>query len=99
MSESPNNPETSEARPAVRPGLATLRYTTLRLLLRVAWMGIGYALGFRGVMLLIIAFGASGATGLYILRRHRDVMSEGLVAVFAKINKRIDDKSRAEDFD
>lgn len=82
-----------------RLGLSTLRYTTLRLALFIVWAVLLYVLGVRDVLLFVVAFGGSGLTSLYLLRRQRDAMSAGLSSVFSRINKRIEDSKTAEDFD
>ena len=82
-----------------RLGLSTLRYTTLRLALFIVWAVLLYIIGLRDFLLFVVAFGGSGLTSLYLLRRQRDAMSAGLSSVFGKINKRIEDSKTAEDFD
>lgn len=82
-----------------KPGLSALRYTTLRLALFLGWGGVLYLVGVRGIFLALIAFGGSGIMSLFVLQRQRDDMSAGLASVFGRINKRIEDSKKSEDFD
>ncbi len=80
-------------------GLSALRYTTLRLALFIVWAVALYFVGVRDVFLVLLAFGGSGITSLWVLRRQRDAMSAGLDGVFKRINRRIEESKTAEDQD
>ncbi len=82
-----------------KAGLSTIRYTTLRFALFFVCGAALYALGIRDFMLVLVSFGVSGIASLFLLRRQRDDMSAGLVSVFGRINKRIEDSKTAEDVD
>jgi len=82
-----------------KPGLSAIRYTTLRFALFFVCGAVLYAVGVRELLLVLISFGVSGLLSLFLLRRHRDDMSAGLVSVFGRINKRIEDSKKAEDVD
>jgi hypothetical protein len=69
------------------------------LALFIAWVVVLYLVGVRDVFLFLLAFGGSGITSLYVLRRQRDAMSAGLDGVFRRINQRIEDSKTAEDQD
>lgn len=85
--------------PQPHPVLAGLRYTLRRLALLLAAAALLYALGLRGLVLWVLAIGVSGLLSLGWLRRDRDEMSSGLSNFFGRLNQRIEDSKRREDFD
>lgn len=76
-----------------------LRYTLLRISILVLFL-IGLSLvGLQGLVLWIVAIGLSGIASLYLLKGPRDQMSESVVNVVKKVNKKIDDSTTKEDTD
>lgn len=76
-----------------------LRYTLLRMSILFLFL-IGLSLiGLRGLVLWIAAIGLSGIASLYLLKSQRDSMSESVVNVVSKVNKKIDDSATKEDID
>ncbi|MGA0857538.1 MAG: hypothetical protein ACO3P3_05175 [Candidatus Nanopelagicales bacterium] len=76
-----------------------LRYTLLRISILFLFL-IGFSLlGLEGLALWIVAIGLSGFASLYLLKGQRDSMSESVVNVVKKVNKKIDDSTTKEDID
>lgn len=84
---------------AAYPGrvLAFLRYSGLRIALLVAVGGLAYAVGMRGLLLLLVAFLGSGLLSVFVLRGSRDQLGSNVGGVFQRMNDRIDAATRAED--
>lgn len=61
--------------------------------------GLAYALGMRGILLLIVAFLGSGIISYFVLDRIRNNAGRQLGGFFHRINDRIDTATRAEDDD
>jgi Mn2+/Fe2+ NRAMP family transporter len=76
---------------------ATLAYTTARILLFVAAVGLIYLAGARGLLLFGLALVVSGAASYILLSRQRDAMSGALVNRFRSLRSRIDEGAKAED--
>ena len=76
---------------------ATLAYTTARILLFVAAVGLIYLAGARGLLLLALALVVSGAASYILLSRQRDAMSGALMSRFRTLRARIDEGAKAED--
>lgn len=76
-----------------------LVYSALRLLLLVAVGGLAYAVGMRGLLLLIVAFLGSGVLSFFVLRGPRTQFGTDVRGVFQRINDRIDAAARAEDIE
>jgi len=76
---------------------ATLAYTTARILLFVAAVGLIYLAGARGLLLLALALVVSGVASYVLLSRQRDAMSGALVNRFRTLRERIDQGAKAED--
>ena len=72
-------------------------YTFLRILILVSFLGVGYLVGLRGVLLLLIGFLASGIVSLFVLSRTRDQLSTSLFSGFQRVNKRISAAAEKED--
>lgn len=79
--------------------MAFIRYTTLRLAMLIAVGGVGYLLGLRDILLLIVAFLVSGILSLVLLDRQRDAMGASVGGLFSRINARIEASAKAEDDD
>ncbi len=81
---------------------STLAYTTARILLFVAAMGLLYLLGARGILLLGLALIVSGIASYVLLSRQRDAMS-GVIAArltgLTGLRNRLDAGTSAEDDD
>lgn len=76
-----------------------LRYTMLRLTLFVAALALLIGLGARGFVLFVLAVLLSGVVSFFLLSGPRAAMSERLTARLARLNRRIDESTRAEDDD
>ncbi|MGN6176616.1 MAG: DUF4229 domain-containing protein [Streptosporangiaceae bacterium] len=76
---------------------ATLAYTTARILLFVAAVGLIYLAGARGLLLFGLALLVSGAASYFLLSRQRDAMSGALVNRFRSLRGRFDEGTKAED--
>lgn len=79
--------------------MALLRYSTLRFLLLLAAGAVLYAVGLRGLPLLLLALLVSGIASLFLLDRQRDDLGSSVGGWFSRINARIDASARAEDDD
>jgi cell division protein FtsW (lipid II flippase) len=76
---------------------ATLAYTSARILLFVAALGLLYLAGARGLLLVGLALVVSGIVSFVVLSRQRDMMSGALVSRVRRFRDRLDDGTRAED--
>jgi NADH:ubiquinone oxidoreductase subunit 2 (subunit N) len=76
---------------------ATFAYTTARILLFVAAVGLIYLAGARVLLLLALALVVSGAASYILLSRQRDAMSGALMSRFRTLRARIDEGAKAED--
>jgi len=76
---------------------ATFAYTIARILLLAAVVGILYAVGARGWLLLPLAVVISGVISLTALSRQRDAMSGAITARIGDVRRRLDEGSRRED--
>ncbi|MGN6090120.1 MAG: DUF4229 domain-containing protein [Actinomycetales bacterium] len=77
----------------------TLRYTSSRILLFVVAALVCYAIGLRGLLLLAVAVIASGALSWFLLAKQRTEMSQRVESRLQRISSRIDERTRAEDFE
>jgi len=87
----------------MRPALT---YTSARILLFVAALGLLYLAGARGLLLVALALAASGIISFVVLARQRDAMSSSLSARLrgartrvAEFGSRLDEGAKAEDDD
>jgi Mn2+/Fe2+ NRAMP family transporter len=87
----------------MRPALT---YTSARILLFVAALGLLYLTGARGLLLLALALLASGILSYVLLSRQRDAMSSKLTGRLTstrsriqEFGSRIDEGTKAEDQD
>jgi uncharacterized protein DUF4229 len=78
---------------------ATFAYTTARILLFVAAMGLIYLAGARGPLLLALALVVSGAASYILLSRQRDAMAGALGRRLSSFRSRLDAGASAEDKD
>jgi len=85
----------------MRTGLA---YTSARILLLIAAMGLLYLAGARGFVLLALAFLVSALASYVLLSKQRDVMSAALNRRFGRVGRkaaelraRIEEGAAAED--
>jgi uncharacterized oligopeptide transporter (OPT) family protein len=76
---------------------STLLYTLARLALLVLFIGLGYLVGLRGVVLILVGFVVSAIASLFLLDSLRDQVSTGVVKVKKTIDSRIDAATAAED--
>jgi hypothetical protein len=74
-------------------------YTLKRFLLLVLVGGVLYLVGVRGVWLILFAFLVSGAIAMVALRGSREGAAYGITHAVRKVNDRIDESTRAEDYD
>ena len=72
-------------------------YTFLRILILASFLGVGYLVGLRGVLLLLIGFLTSGIVSLFVLSKTRDQLSASIFSGFQKVNKKIADAANKED--
>jgi len=77
--------------------MALLRYTLLRVLLFLAVAALLWIVGLRGLGLVMFAILGSGMISIFALSRSRDAVSVSLANRAAKIKRRIDERSAAED--
>lgn len=75
----------------------TIAYTSARILLFVAALGLLYLVGARGPLLLALALVISGVVSFVVLSRQRDMMSGAIVSRIRNVRERLDDGARAED--
>lgn len=78
---------------------AALAYTSARLLLLVAALGLFYLIGARGLLLLVLAAAVSGLISFVVLSRQRDAMSGALFSRVHELRDRLDTGARSEDQD
>ncbi len=85
---------------------ATLAYTSARIMLLLVSAVLLYLAGARGILLLALAFAASGIASFVLLSRQRDVMSKALLARLkggraraTGFRARLEEGARAEDED
>ena len=64
-------------------------YTFLRILILASFLGIGYLVGLRGILLLLVGFLASGIVSLFVLSKTRDQLSTSIFSGIQRVNKRI----------
>jgi hypothetical protein len=83
---------------------ATLAYTSARILLFIAALGLLYLAGARDLLLVALALLISGLASFVLLSRQRDAMSVSLTqrlrgarGRFGEFGKRIDEGTKAED--
>ena len=74
-------------------------YTVKRFLLLVVVGAVLYLVGLRGVWLILFAFLVSGFIAMIALRGSREGAAYGITHAVKKVNDRIDESSRAEDYD
>jgi Mn2+/Fe2+ NRAMP family transporter len=75
----------------------TLAYTSARILLFLAALGLLYLTGARGLLLVALALLISGIVSFVVLSRQRDAMSGALTSRLRGFRERLDDGARAED--
>ena len=78
---------------------ATFAYTTARILLFVAVLGVLYLVGARGLPLLGLAVLISGLASFLVLSRQRDAMAGAISSRISNFRQRLDEGTRAEDDD
>jgi hypothetical protein len=76
---------------------ATFAYSSARLLLFAAALGILYLFGARGWLLVPLALLASGVISLVVLSRHRDAMSGAIMNRLGSFRRQLDEGTRRED--
>ena len=72
-------------------------YTIARFSLLVAATGIFYLFGARGILLITLAFLASGLVSYILLDQSREQVGRRIAGYFSNMNKRIDESTRSED--
>jgi Mn2+/Fe2+ NRAMP family transporter len=78
---------------------ATFIYTTSRILLFAAVLGLLYVVGARGLLLIGLAVLVSGIISFIVLSRQRDAMSGAITSRITNFRERLDEGTRAEDDD
>ncbi len=76
-----------------------ISYTLARLGLLAVTLGIGYLLGLRGPVLIIVGFLVSGLISLVLLNSQRSQLGGRISGYFSGINQKLDANTRKEDFD
>jgi hypothetical protein len=75
----------------------TIAYTSARILLFLAALGLLYLVGARGLLLVALALVISGVVSFVMLSRQRDMMSGAIVSRLRNARERLDEGARAED--
>jgi Mn2+/Fe2+ NRAMP family transporter len=75
----------------------TIAYTSARILLFLAALGLLYLVGARGLLLVALALVISGVVSFVVLSRQRDMMSGAIVSRLRNARERLDEGARAED--
>jgi hypothetical protein len=78
---------------------ATFAYTSARILLFVAVLGVLYLIGLNGLPLLGLAVLISGLLSFFVLSRYRDAMAGSIGSRINNFRERLDEGTRAEDDD
>lgn len=78
-------------------GHPVLVYTLARILLLLAVGGVFYLIGFRDLLLIVLAFIVSGIISFFVLNRQRDALGMGMGAYFSRMNHQIDAGAKSED--
>ena len=76
-----------------------ISYTLARLGLLAVTLGIGYLIGLRGPLLIILGFLGSGLLSLVLLNSQRSRLGGRISGYFTRINQKLDANTRKEDFD
>jgi UPF0716 family protein affecting phage T7 exclusion len=76
---------------------STLLYTIARLALLALFVGLGYLVGLRGIVLILVGFVVSAIASLFLLDSIRDEVSKGVFKVKKNLDNRIDAATAAED--
>jgi uncharacterized membrane protein required for colicin V production len=76
---------------------SVLTYTVLRLLILLSFLAVGYLVGLRGIVLLLVSVLTSGIVSLFVLSRNRDQVSTSISGLFQGINNRISRAAQKED--
>ena len=66
-------------------------------MLLAVFLGLGYLVGLRGPILLILSFLGSGLVSLIVLNNQRSQLGARIAGYFSGINAKIDANSRKED--
>lgn len=77
--------------------VSTLIYTLARLGLLAIFIGLGYLVGLRGYILIIVGFLVSAVASLFLLDGLRDKVSVGVFNTKQKLDQRIESAIAAED--
>jgi Mn2+/Fe2+ NRAMP family transporter len=75
----------------------TIAYTSARILLFLAALGLLYLVGARGLLLVALALVISGIISFVVLSRQRDMMSGAIASRLRNVRERLDEGARAED--
>ncbi len=78
---------------------ATVAYSSARILLFAATLGVLYLIGARGLLLIGLALVISGTISFVVLSRQRDAMSGAITSRIGGFRRRLDEGTRAEDDD
>ena len=76
-----------------------ITYTLARLGLLALTLGFGYLFDLRGPILVILGFLGSGLLSLILLNNQRSQLGGRISGYFSRINQKLDDNTRKEDFD
>lgn len=75
----------------------TLRYSTLRVAILAGVFFLLALIGFRGIVLLVLAAAISGLASYVVLSRQRDAMAAVVEEKLRRTRERIDSSAAAED--
>ena len=76
-----------------------ITYTLARLGLLALTLVFGYLFGLRGPLLIILGFLGSGLLSFVLLNSQRSQLGGRVSGYFSRINQKLDDNTRKEDFD
>ena len=76
-----------------------LVYTLKRIALLVLVGAVLYLVGLRDIWLILFAFLISGVVSAVVLSRSREGAAYGITSAITRVNARIDESARAEDYD
>jgi Flp pilus assembly pilin Flp len=76
-----------------------ISYTLARFGLLAITLGLGYVVGLRGPLLIILGFLSSGLLSLVLLNSQRSQLGGRISGYFTRVNQKLDANTRKEDFD
>jgi Flp pilus assembly pilin Flp len=74
-----------------------ISYTLARFGLLAITLGLGYLIGLRGPVLIIVGFLGSGLLSLFLLNGQRSQLGGRISGYFTRINQKLEANTRKED--